>query len=71
MGLTETPMPIRKLTTYNDKDGRYFKVSFRYMGGVIRETKIFQSRKNLERWLYLNNSLVTGLKGWLIEEEEG
>lgn len=70
MTLVERPLKLNELLTYNDADKRYFKISYLYMGNVIRETKIFKHQSNLNQWLNRNVNLTTGLRAWIIEETE-
>jgi hypothetical protein len=69
MGMKQTPVKVHEITNYSDQEGRYYKISYIYMGGVVRETKIFKYQRNLKRWLDTNITLISDVRAWLLEEE--
>ena len=68
--MIEKPITYKDLNKLQDADGRYFKLSYRMMGNVIKETRIFQYKYNLNNFLLRNEALFESSALYLLEDEK-
>ena len=66
--MKETLIPKSKLVKYEEKDNRYFKVSYITVDHVIRSTKAFKRKEYLNK--FLDDIKVEDVKVYVCDMDE-
>lgn len=67
--MIQKPIEVSDLVNYQECDGRYFMLKYKMIGHIIKETKIFMYKHNLNAFLYKNEALFESSALYVLDEE--
>lgn len=67
--MIQTPIKYSDLDDYQECDGRYFMLKYKFIGHVIKETRIFTYKYNLNNFLSKNEALFQSSALFVLDEE--